>query len=135
MKKQKNQGIERLPDSELAIMQLIWEAQEPAGTGYLADILGKEKGWSRSTIQVLLARLEEKKFVLCQKKGRLKFYTPLVPQEVYRQLETKTFLEQFYDNSCKGLIAALVKDEKLSREDMEEIMEMVTGRPRESSPE
>lgn len=120
--KKNTQKMERLPDSELVIMRLIWEAGEPVGTGYLADILSKEKNWSRSTIQVLLARLEEKQFVLCQKKGRLKYYTPLVPQDVYRQSETKTFLEQFYGNSYKGLIASLVQEEQLSREDLEEIL-------------
>ncbi|HBI62778.1 MAG TPA: transcriptional regulator [Lachnospiraceae bacterium] len=125
MKKQKEEGIGRLPDSELAIMQIIWEAKEPVGTGYLADILGREREWSRSTVQVLLARLEEKKFVSFQKKGRLKFYEPLVSQEVYRQSETKTFLEQFYHNSYKGLVTALVQEEKLSREDIQEIMEMI----------
>lgn len=124
MKKRK-QEIERLPDSELAIMRLIWEAGKPVGTGYLADILAREKEWSRSTIQVLLARLEEKKFVECRKKGRLKFYTPVIEQEVYRQSETRSFLAQFYGNSYKGLVAALVQEEKLSKEDIKEIMEML----------
>lgn len=68
MKKQKEEGIGRLPDSELAIMQIIWEAKEPVGTGYLADILGREREWSRSTVQVLLARLEEKSLYLFKRK-------------------------------------------------------------------
>ena len=120
----KKTKMERLPDSELALMRLIWEAEEPVGTGYLSDILGQEKGWSRSTVQVLLARLEEKQFVACQKKGRLKYYTSLVQEEVYRRSETRTFLEQFYHNSYKGLIAALVQEE-MGEEDLEEILEMI----------
>lgn len=127
MKKQKKQEIERLPDSELALMRLIWESKEPVGTGYLAEILGKEKGWTRSTIQVLLARLEEKQFVTFRKEGRLKYYTPLVREEVYRKSETKTFLEQFYHNSYKGLIAALVQEEEMSEEDIQEIMSIIKG--------
>lgn len=125
MKKQKAQRLDRLPDSELAVMRLIWEAKEAVGTGYLAEILGSEKGWTRSTIQVLLARLEEKKFVLCRKEGRFKYYTPLVLEETYRKSETKTFLEQFYNNSYKGLIAALVQEEEMSEEDIQEIFEIV----------
>lgn len=117
--------MERLPDSELAVMRLIWEAREPVGTGYLAEILGKEKGWTRSTIQVLLARLEDKRFVSCQKEGRCKYYSPSVQEEVYRRAETKTFLEQFYNNSYKGLIAALVQEEELSEGDIQEIMNMI----------
>lgn len=127
MKKKKKQEIERLPDSELALMRLIWEAKEPVGTGYLAEILGKEKGWTRSTIQVLLARLEEKQFVTFRKEGRLKYYTPLVQEEEYRKSETRTFLEQFYHNSYKGLIAALVQEEEMSEEDIQEIMSIIKG--------
>lgn len=123
--KRKNKGMERLPDSELAVMRLIWEAGEAVGTGYLADVLGEQKGWTRSTIQVLLARLEEKKFVLCQKEGRIKYYTPLIQEEDYRKSETKTFLEQFYNNSCKGLITALVQEEEMTEEDIQEILKIL----------
>ena len=125
MKKWRNKGMERLPDSELAVMRLIWEAGEAVGTGHLADVLGEQKGWTRSTIQVLLARLEEKKFVLCRKEGRFKYYTPLIKEEDYRKSETKTFLEQFYNNSYKGLIAALVQEEEITEEDIQDIMKII----------
>lgn len=122
--KNKNQ-MERLPDSELAVMRLIWKAKEPVGSGKLAEILGNERGWSRSTIQVLLARLEEKNFVSYEKQGRCKFYVPLIEEKFYLKAETKNFLEQFYDNSYKNLIASLVQEEELTKEDMEEIMDII----------
>lgn len=125
MRKQKNRGPERLPDSELAVMKMIWGAGGSVGTGYLAKELESEKGWSRSTIQVLLARLEEKGFVKCKKEGRCKYYTPLVSEEAYRKAETKTFLEQFYHDSYKGLIAALVQEEDMSEEDIQEILQII----------
>lgn len=124
---QEREGLERLPDSELAVMRMIWEAAEPVGTGYLAELLGQEKGWSRSTIQVLLARLEEKGFLRCEKEGRLKYYSPKIPEDTYRRLETKTFLEQFYHNSYKGLITALVQEEPMSPEDIAELMDILNA--------
>lgn len=118
--------IERLPDSELAVMQIIWAEQSPIGSGKVVQMLEQEKGWSRSTVQVLLKRLEEKGFLACKKEGRLKMYTPLVERENYVSKETKSFLEHFYNNSYQGLIASLVKSETISQEDIEDIVSIIT---------
>lgn len=125
MREKQNERMERLPDSELAVMCLIWEEEKPVGTGYLAEILGEQRGWTRSTIQVLLARLEEKGFLTCQKEGRRKLYRPRIAMEDYRRSETKTFLERFYHNSYKGLITALVEEENLTEEDAQELMDII----------
>lgn len=118
--------IERLPDSELAVMQIIWAEQLPIGSGRIVQILEQEKGWTRSTVQVLLKRLEEKGFLSCKKEGRLKMYTPLIEREQYVSKETKSFLEHFYNNSYQGLIASLVKNETISQEDIEDIVSIIT---------
>lgn len=118
--------IERLPDSELAVMQIIWAEQLPIGSGKIVQILEQEKGWTRSTVQVLLKRLEEKGFLSCKKEGRLKMYTPLIEREQYVSKETKSFLEHFYNNSYQGLIASLVKNETISQEDIEDIVSIIT---------
>lgn len=119
--------MDRLPDSELAVMQVIWSEQTPIGSGKVVQILKEEKGWSRSTVQVLLIRLEEKQFLSCEKQGRLKFYTPLVERENYISHETKSFLEHFYQNSYQGLIASLVKDNTIGEEDIDEIISIIKG--------
>lgn len=118
--------IERLPDSELAVMQVVWAKQPPIGSGKIVQILEQERGWTRSTVQVLLKRLEEKGFLGCKKEGRLKIYTPLVEKEQYVSRETKSFLEHFYDNSYQGLIASLVKNETISQDDIEDIVSIIT---------
>ncbi|MGB8451215.1 MAG: BlaI/MecI/CopY family transcriptional regulator [Anaerocolumna sp.] len=63
-------------------MKVIWNNQVPIGTGKIIEVLVEEKNWSRSTVQVLLSRLEERGFIECQKKGRLKYYIPLIEEEV-----------------------------------------------------
>lgn len=117
--------IERLPDSELNVMKVIWNSQEPIGIGKILEILAKEKDWTRSTVQVLLSRLEERGFISSHRKGRLKYYLPLIAEDVYCAKETKTFLEHFYNNSYKKLIASLVQDNPLSEEDIDDIIQII----------
>lgn len=116
---------DRLPDSELLIMQIIWQSDYPIGTGKIVELVCEQRNWSRSTIQVLLARLEERGFIKTKKNGRLKYYYPLVKEEEYLSKETKTFLEQFYHNSYKKLIASLVKDQTITENDINDIIHII----------
>ncbi|HEX3076915.1 MAG TPA: BlaI/MecI/CopY family transcriptional regulator [Lachnospiraceae bacterium] len=126
---------ERLPDSELLIMKVIWEAKDPIGTGRIVELVNEQKDWSRSTIQVLLARLEERGFIEYQKKGRLKYFVPTIKEEDYLAKETKTFLEQFYSSSYKKLIASLVQDQTITDKDMDDIIQIISDAKRGDSNE
>jgi predicted transcriptional regulator len=129
------ESYERLPDSELLIMKVIWEAKDPIGTGRIVELVNEQKDWSRSTIQVLLARLEERGFIEYQKKGRLKFFVPTIKEEDYLAKETKTFLEQFYSSSYKKLIASLVQDQTMTDKDMDDIIQIISDAKRGDSNE
>ncbi|MDF2513425.1 MAG: blaI [Herbinix sp.] len=118
-------NYERLPDSELLIMQIIWKSGELIGTGRIVELVCEQKNWSRSTVQVLLSRLEERGFIEIKKKGRLKFYESLVTEEDYLSKETKTFLEQFYSNSYKKLIASLVENQTITKNDIDDIIQII----------
>lgn len=115
----------KLPDSELYIMQTIWNTTTPVGTGKIVELINQSKDWSRSTIQVLLSRLEERGFIKMEKQGRLKYYSPIIKEEDYLSRETKSFLKHFYNNSYKKLIASLVQDTKLSKEDYDELLAII----------
>lgn len=119
------ENYERLPDSELLIMQIIWQSKKAIGTGRIVELVCEQKDWSRSTVQVLLTRLEERGFVEIKKRGRLNYYIPLVKEEEYLSKETKTFLEQFYGSSYKKLIASLVQSKEITEEDIEDIIHII----------
>lgn len=116
---------DRLPDSELIVMQMIWQSETPIGTGRIVELVCEQKDWSRSTVQVLLARLEERGYLKIKKNGRLKFYEPLVTEEDYLSKETKTFLEQFYSSSYKKLIASLVENQTITEGDIDDIIQII----------
>jgi predicted transcriptional regulator len=119
------ENLERLPDSELLVMQIIWQSKELIGTGRIVELVCEQRSWSRSTVQVLLARLEERGFIEIKKKGRLKYYAPIIKEEEYLRKETKSFLEQFYNNSYKKLIASVMEDQTITDKDIEDIVKII----------
>ena len=124
-KEEEKKELVKLPDSELFIMQTIWSTMTPVGTGKIVELISRSKDWSRSTIQVLLTRLEERGFIKMEKNGRLKYYSPIIKEEEYLSRETKSFLKHFYNNSYKKLIASLVQDTRLSEEDYDELLTII----------
>ena len=125
MRQNKEQDISRLPDAELDVMLVLWDAGEPMKTAKLLEVLNKKKDWSMSTLQSLLSRLEERGFVEVQKHMRFKYYVPAISEEDYRQKETRIFLERLHGNSFKSLIATLIDSNTVDSSDLKEIEEML----------
>ena len=119
----KNQ--QRLPDSELDIMLILWSHEPPMSRPEIEKIVNEKKKLSPTTILTLLSRLEKKKFVSVEKQGKLNLYTPLISQEEYQRNESKNILEKLYGNSLKKFVVSLYGGKKLDREKMQELSEFI----------
>ena len=120
-------GMKRLPDSELEIMQVIWEAGEPVNTDYILSKLSG-RGWTRQTLLKLLSRLEERGFVTYYKDGKYKIYSPSVKRENYLKEESKSFLSRMHFGSVTNLVATLYNGNALSDSDLAELEEYIKGK-------
>lgn len=125
MNKKNKKKVAQLPDAELDIMLVLWSVKEPIKTSNILEIINYEKNWSMSTLQALLARLQERGFVEVQKKSGLNYYVPIVRKDEYRLKETKTFIERLYGNSLPSLVATLIHSETIDEADIAEIAEML----------
>lgn len=73
--------VRRLPDTELEVMKALWELEgRPAARAELEERL-RDRGWATNTFNTYLARLAEKGFVTCEKRGRSNWYAPAVSRE------------------------------------------------------
>lgn len=115
------QHPDSLPESELEVMLTLWRYRTPMRTSRILQDISHDKSWTLSTLKVLLARLEQKDYITCTRDGRFTLYQALVPEEEYRRTETCGLLKRFYQNSAKHMIASLVADSALSREDLAEL--------------
>ena len=56
-------------EAELEIMKVVWKSDEPIGSTAIGKAV-EEKGWKRTTIATFLARLVEKRCIVCRKTGQ-----------------------------------------------------------------
>ncbi|MBE6651275.1 MAG: BlaI/MecI/CopY family transcriptional regulator [Ruminococcaceae bacterium] len=109
-----------ISDSEMEIMVVLWNSKEPITSAEIGKAVEK-RGWKKTTIATFLTRLVEKGVVSTEKKGKIYYYTPIIPVEEYRKEKTKSIISNFYHGSVKEFAVSLFENEKLSKEDLEEL--------------
>lgn len=114
--------MKRLPDSELKLMMIIWDAGEPVASPYILDKLAGDKNWAKTTVLNFLARLVDREFLKTEKRGRFHYFTPLVSKEDYQKMESLSFLERVHQNSLKSLISAMHEvEDTISADELQEL--------------
>ena len=112
---------QRLPDSELDIMLVLWNGTPPMTRPEIEKVINKKKNLAPTTILSLLTRLEAKKFVEVTKQGKMNLYTPLVSQSDYQANESQNVLEKLYGNSLKKFVTSLYQGKKMSSEEVQDL--------------
>ena len=120
MKKQ----IRRLPDSELEIMQVVWQKEPPVSRIEIEETIKGDHTLAATTILTLLTRLCEKGFLQMEKQGRANVYTPLVSQKEYLASECRSLLDKLYGGSIKTFANALC-DSGISKDELKELRELL----------
>ncbi len=116
-----SKNTKRLPDSELDIMLVIWDAGEPVSRSYIEKRINEKKNLAPTTILSLLSRLIDKGFVHSEKQGKSNIYSALVPENNYIQSEGKSMLEKLYGNSLKNFVASLYDGKRVDQVELSEL--------------
>lgn len=117
---------QRLPDSELDIMLVLWNNDPPMSRAEIEQIINEKKSLAPTTILSLLTRLEKKNFVAVEKQGKMNLYTPLVSQEEYQQNESRNVLEKLYGNSLKKFVTSLYQGKQITDDKLQELEAFIT---------
>ena len=89
-------NIRRLPDSELELMQIIWQQEPPVSRLEIEQRVCAHHALAPTTILTLLTRLCEKGFLSVEKQGRTNLYRPLIAQRDYLAAESRNLLEKLF---------------------------------------
>ncbi len=116
--------LRRLPDSELELMQIIWQQQPPVSRACIEQAVCDRHALAPTTILTLLTRLCEKGFLSVEKQGRANLYWPLVSRRDYLASESRSLLEKLYCGSMKTFASALC-DSGISKEDLQELRSLL----------
>ncbi|NLZ54586.1 MAG: BlaI/MecI/CopY family transcriptional regulator [Thermoanaerobacteraceae bacterium] len=75
-----------------------------------------------------MKRLINKGFLTKSMDGKVNFYYSTITLDEYKKYETVEFLNRLYDGNIKKLIAAIVDDEGLSKNDIDEPKDWFIGK-------
>lgn len=115
-------NVQKLSDTEMELMEVIWECDPPVTSTELLSIFAQRgKEWKAQTISTFLSRLVDKGALEATRYGRMNKYVPLISPKDYKLAETQHVLDGLYQGSVKNLIAALYDGDKLSDEDVAEL--------------
>ena len=113
---------EKISDSELEVMRVLWEAGDALPITEIRQILRDRKGWEATTVKTLVQRLVGKG-VLEQEKRKVFYYRPLVSESEYSDWAVNGMVRRLFRGSAKALVATLVQSDGLSDEDIAELRE------------
>lgn len=113
-----------LSDGEWKIMNRLWESGGSTITE-LTTCLEEETGWDKHIIITMLGRMEKKRAVAYRQGGRAKVFYPLVSREEVSMQETRGFLEKVYRGSLGMMVNAMVADQALSEQEIQELYDIL----------
>lgn len=112
----------KLPDSELKVMDIIWDKGE-ATAKETAQRMGEMYGWKKNTTYTVLKNLGEKGVLERIEPGFL--CRPLIGRDQVGRIEAKNLLNRFYQGSPAALFASFLDQKSISKEELDEIKEMI----------
>ncbi|QEC53206.1 putative transcriptional regulator [Anseongella ginsenosidimutans] len=113
----------KLTLQEEEAMQVIWQT----GGGVIKDFLEllKKPRPPYTTLASTVKNLEKKGYVKARKAGNTNWYEPALPESEYKRSFMSGFVEDYFKNSYKELVTFFAKDQKISPEELKEIIHMI----------
>ena len=115
----------KLSEKEWRVLEALWAAPEGLSLGGAVEALRPATGWSRNTVLTYLTRMEAKGLVHIDKGENPHRYRAGVDRESCAAEERRGLLERVYQGSAGKLVAAFLKDEKLTAQEREELKRLL----------
>jgi BlaI family penicillinase repressor len=145
-------SIPQISEAELEVMKVLWRLGQ-AGSSQIIKELTKTTEWKPKTIQTLITRLVGKGAVRAVKaddadksggaaaspsgmttaaskktnaRGSKAFtYSPLISETEFKSDANESFLQKLYNGSVNMMLASFVKQQKLTRAEIEELKKLL----------
>jgi BlaI family transcriptional regulator, penicillinase repressor len=126
----KSSGPRPLSEAQLEIMEEVWGRGE-ATVGEIWRALSARRKVARNTVQTMVARLEEKGWLLRRDEGGTLRYSAARPRgSAVRSLVTR-LVETAFHGSVSGLVMTLLEGHRLSKEEADRLREAIDRAGRE----
>ncbi len=111
----------KLTIKEEEIMQALWKLEK----AFVKDIkanLPRELHYN--TVSTVVRKLEARGFIGHEEFGTTYRYFPLVSRKEYTSFIMNSTTHRFFNDSYKSMVSFFAKEEKISQEELEEILKL-----------
>lgn len=118
--------MEKLTQPEKDVMEVIWQNKG----GFIKEFLDlmADPRPPYTTIASTVKNLEEKGFIRGKKMGNSYHYAPVIKAEAYKKSFISGIVNDYFQNSYKDLVEFFVTEQKISSEELKEIIWMIENR-------
>ncbi|MAU27255.1 MAG: transcriptional regulator [Muricauda sp.] len=118
--------MQKLTNKEEEVMIILWRLKKAFVKDVLAEFKGNKPHYN--TLSTIVRNLEDKGYVSHEAFGNTHRYYPVVSKEEYRKRYVNSTIANFYDNSYKSLVSFFAKEEKISVEELKEIIALIESK-------
>ena len=112
---------------QFRIMQVLWDRGR-ANAREITEALNDSEPVAHSTVQTLLRQLEAKGAVGHEEEGRTFVFVPKLKEDKVKRTATRDLLERVFGGNVGSLVAHLLKTERLSRSELDELQRLIDQR-------
>jgi predicted transcriptional regulator len=121
--------MQKLTKKEEEIMQILWKLKKAFVKEIMAEITDEQPHYN--TLSTIVRNLEEKGFVSHNAFGNTHQYFPIVSIEDYRKRFINTAIDTYFNSSYKNMVSFFAKEEKISADELREILAMIESQKEE----
>jgi BlaI family transcriptional regulator, penicillinase repressor len=113
----------KLAKREEQIMQVYWDLEKAFIKEVIPHLPDPKPHYN--SVATMVKILEDKGFLGHEAVGNLYQYFPIVTREEYQQHAMKDIVSQYFDNSYPRMLAFFAKQQNLSDDELNEILQMI----------
>ena len=113
-------SVPKIFESEYRFCLILWE-HEPINSTHLVELCKEQLGWSKATTYTVIRRLSERGVV----KNENTVVTALISKEEAQASRLEEMVEETFEGSMPAFIAAFSKSKKLSRQEVEQLQDLI----------
>jgi len=117
--------IPSLANAELAVMDVLWQEGRLTARQLQERLYPDATKAQHGTVQKLLQRLEDKRFVERDRELPVHFFSAAISREAYMASQLESLADKLTDGSLLPLITQLVEEKKLSRAEISRLRQIL----------
>jgi len=115
--------MQKLAKREEQIMQVFWTL----GNAFIKEVIPEmpDPKPHYNSVATMVKILEDKGFLVHETIGNIYRYSPAISKEEYQRHTLGDIVTQYFDNSYSKMLTFFARDEKISEEEVNEILQNI----------